>query len=310
MIDRLERLTTLVANLLSTRTPLTLEQIVENVPGYPSEKMSYRRQFERDKDTLRGIGVPISVETSGTETRYRILPSEYYLPALDLTPEEQAAIHVAVTAVRLPGVGTDTALWKIGGQEGEAVPVLASLPTTPALAELFDAYRKRATISFGYRGDTRRLDPYGLVFRRGHWYVVGRDHDREGPRSFRADRIDGDITVGPPGAFTVPEGLDPATLLRDDPMRFGSADASVEARVLVDADQAAFVIEELGEAAVETRQADGSVIVTITVTNRPAFLSFVLGLLERAEVLSPPDLRAEMVQWLDAIAAGAGTGAA
>lgn len=305
MADRLERLTTLVANLLDTRTPLTLEQIVRNVPGYPTEKASYRRQFERDKDTLRGIGVPISMETVGTETMYRIRPDEYYLPALDLTPEEQAAIHVAVTAVRLPGVGTDTALWKIGGQEGEAVPVLASLPTTPALAELFDAYRKRATVTFTHRGATRRLDPYGLVFRRGHWYVVGRDHDREGPRSFRADRIEGDITVGNPGAFTVPHGLDPATLLRDDPMRFGSEEASVEARVLVDAEQAAFVVEELGEAAVEVRNADGSVVVTTTVTNRAAFLSFVLGLLDRAQVLGPPDLRAEMVDWLDAIAGGA-----
>jgi proteasome accessory factor B len=305
MADRLERLTTLVANLLDTRTPLTLEQIVQNVPGYPAEKASYRRQFERDKDTLRGIGVPISVETVGAETMYRIRPDEYYLPALDLTPEEQAAIHVAVTAVRLPGVGTDTALWKIGGQEGEAVPALASLPTTPALAELFDAYRKRATVTFTHRGATRRLDPYGLVFRRGHWYVVGRDHDREGPRSFRADRIEGDIIVGRPGAFTVPAGLDPATLLRDDPMRFGSEESSVEARILVDAEQAAFVVEELGEAAVETRNADGSVVVTTTVTNRAAFLSFVLGLLDRAEVLGPPELRARMVEWLDAIAAGA-----
>ncbi|MCU1456254.1 MAG: pafB [Actinomycetia bacterium] len=305
MADRLERLTTLVANLLDTRTPLTLEQIVQNVPGYPEEKASYRRQFERDKDTLRGIGVPISVETVGNETMYRIRPDEYYLPALDLTPEEQAAIHVAVTAVRLPGVGTDTALWKIGGQEGEAVPALASLPTTPALAELFDAYRKRATVTFTHRGAKRRLDPYGLVFRRGHWYVVGRDHDREDPRAFRADRIDGEITVGNAGAFTVPEGLDPATLVRDDPMRFGSEDASVEARILVDAEQAAFVVEELGEAAVETRHADGSVVVTTTVTNRAAFRSFVLGLLDRAEVLGPPDLRAETVAWLDRISGDA-----
>ena len=62
MADRLERLTNLIAVLLDTRRPLTLEEIVDRVPGYPEERESYRRQFERDKATLREIGVPISLE--------------------------------------------------------------------------------------------------------------------------------------------------------------------------------------------------------------------------------------------------------
>jgi predicted DNA-binding transcriptional regulator YafY len=61
--DRLERLTNLVATLLDTRRPLTLEEIVDVVPGYPDDKLSYRRQFERDKDTLRGIGIPVRLES-------------------------------------------------------------------------------------------------------------------------------------------------------------------------------------------------------------------------------------------------------
>ena len=95
MTDRLERLTNLVATLLDTRRPLTLEEIVELVPGYPDDKMSYRRQFERDKDTLRGIGIPVrleGVDSFGPEQGYRIPPDEYYLPSLDLSSEEQAAL--------------------------------------------------------------------------------------------------------------------------------------------------------------------------------------------------------------------------
>ena len=46
-------------------------------------------------------------------------------------------------------------------------------------------------------------------------------------------------------------------------------------------------------------------IVEVTVTNRPAFRSFVLGFLEHAEILDPPDVRAEMIDWLEAVAAGA-----
>jgi proteasome accessory factor B len=89
--DRLERLTNLVATLLDTRRPLTLEEIVDLVPGYPDDKLSYRRQFERDKDTLRGIGIPVrleSVDELGPEQGYRIPPDEYYLPSLDLTADE------------------------------------------------------------------------------------------------------------------------------------------------------------------------------------------------------------------------------
>ncbi|HKF91976.1 MAG TPA: DNA-binding transcriptional regulator, partial [Acidimicrobiia bacterium] len=161
MTDRLERLTNLVATLLDTRRPLTLEEIVELVPGYPNDKLSYRRQFERDKDTLRGIGIPVrleSVDDLGPEQGYRIPPDEYYLPPLDLTSDEQAALHVAVTAVRLEGGPAPTeALWKLGGREGEAAHALAALPTVPALPALFDAYRTRSTVTFTYRGEGRHV---------------------------------------------------------------------------------------------------------------------------------------------------------
>jgi predicted DNA-binding transcriptional regulator YafY len=51
---------------------------------------------------------------------------------------------------------------------------------------------------------------------------------------------------------------------------------------------------------VEERRQDGSVVLAVHVTNRPAFRSFVLGFLDHAEVLGPPDLRDDMVSWLEA----------
>lgn len=305
--ERLERLTNLVATLLDTRRPLTLDEIVGRVPGYPDEKVSYRRQFERDKETLRGIGIPIALvplDQLGGEQGYRIPPDEYYLPALDLTPEEQAALHVAVTAVRLEGGAGPEALWKLGGVEGEAATALAALPSVPELPALFDAYRSAATVSFGYRGVRRRLDPWGLLFRRGHWYVIGHDHDRGEQRSFRVDRIDGRVEAGPPGAFEAPEGLDPSTLLGDEPWRYGD-DEAVVARVLVDARQAAVVAEQVGEASVVEHRADGSIVVALPVTNVEAFRSFVLGLLDAAEVLEPAELRTDIASWLERLASAA-----
>ncbi len=308
MIDRLERLTNLVATLLDTRRPLTLEEIVELVPGYPPDKLSYRRQFERDKETLRGIGIPVrleSVDGLGPEQGYRILPDEYYLPSLDLTPEEQAALHVAVTAVRLEGSPAPTeALWKLGGRVGEAANALAALPTVPALPALFDAYRTRATVTFTYRGETRRVDPWGILFRRGHWYVVGFDHDRAEQRSFRVDRIDSEVDAGPARAFEPPASLEPGAMLGDEPWQYGDEEA-VSARVAVDAVQAGAIVQQVGEEAVVDHGDDGSVVIELPVTNTAAFRSFVLGLLDAAEVIGPPELRDEMIAWLDDLARGA-----
>ena len=323
MADRLERLTNLVAVLLETGRPLTLEEIVERVPGYPAERESYRRQFERDKATLREIGVPIALEALyafDQETGYRIHREDYELPALDLTDDERVALHLAVTAVRLEGGAGEPAggagreaLLKLGGLEGAAAPTLAALPDVPALPALFDGYRRRARVTFAYRGGPRRLDPYGILFRNGHWYVVGFDADREAIRAFRADRIESGIEPGPGGAFERPEGFDPASALRDEPWRFGDEEP-VEALVLVSADQAGWVEADLGGRAVAERHDDGSVVFRLAVTNREAFRSFVLGLLDHAEVLAPPELRADMVRWLSALAgaeadAGAEAGA-
>jgi predicted DNA-binding transcriptional regulator YafY len=310
-VDRFERLTNLVAVLLATPRPLRLDEITERVPGYPPEGESRRRQFERDKETLRELGVPVAVVVTdsfgGTaESAYRIEPSEYYLPRLDLTPDEVGALTAAMAAVQLGTGSAHEAAWKLGGRthDGTAVPPLAALPVVEALPRLFEAYRRRAVATFAYRGEERRLEPWAIVFRRGHWYAVGRDGLRDAPRSFRVDRIGGEVVVGRPGAFERPAPFDPSRVLADEPWRSG-VDAAVEARLLVDADQAPWVSAQPG---IEVERGapegtGGAVVVRLAVTNRDAFRSFVLGLLDHAEVLGPPELRAEVTTWLDATAA-------
>jgi predicted DNA-binding transcriptional regulator YafY len=82
-------------------------------------------------------------------------------------------------------------------------------------------------------------------------------------------------------------------------------DEEVVARLLVDASQARWAVGALGEPAVAERRSDGSVVFDVIVTNRAGFRSFVLGFLDHAEVLGPPELRREMVDWLTQLA-GAG----
>src|SRR5262245_35828486 len=121
--SRVERVLNLLALLLDTRRPMSREEVVKAVSGYPTDIAANRRSFERDKEMLRGMGVPITVETlpgEAAEVGYRVLPDEYYLPNLELSDEETAALRVAVNAISLGSASAEGALMKLGGLPGEA----------------------------------------------------------------------------------------------------------------------------------------------------------------------------------------------
>src|SRR5215211_4396881 len=107
---KVERLVNLIALLLDTRRPLTLDQVAELVPGYDASGESLRRMFERDKEELRGLGVPVErapIDAWGSEEGYFIDPEAYGMPELDLAPDERAALALAARAwsgaTRAPG---------------------------------------------------------------------------------------------------------------------------------------------------------------------------------------------------------------
>ena len=77
--------------------------------------------------------------------------------------------------------------------------------------------------------------------------------------------------------------------------------SSVTAQLLVDADQAGWAEGHVGRGAVVERRDDGAVVLSVRVTNRDALRSFVLGFLDHAELLGPPELRADLVSWLEAL---------
>jgi proteasome accessory factor B len=314
--DPLERLTNLVALLLETRRPLTLEEITHELRGqYPARDPARRTAFERDKRQLRDEGVPLeqtvlSGDRAGA-TGYWIDRSRYALPDLGLTDDETRALQLAVATVHLGEDWGGDALLKIGRPEldsgpGER-PIVAALASSPDLPQLFAANSERATVAFGYRGRPRRLDPYGLLARSGFWYVMGFDHDASEVRTYRVDRIEGPVVPGPGGAFEIPAGFDPADTFPADAKMVGEGEV-VSARVWISAAQAPTVVRELGEAAVAERRPGGDLVVTVPYANRWALRAWVMGLVDDAEILEPEDLRAEMVRWLEELAAGAAAG--
>jgi proteasome accessory factor B len=260
---------------------------------------------------LREIGVPIETTVlSGPQagmSAYRIDRDRYELKDLHLEPDEMRALQVAVAAVR-PTQGRE-ALWKLGLDtiEGDAagdVAVTATVPELPNLPALRDASSRRVAVVFGYRGTPRRLDPYGLLLRTGFWYVVGRDHAHDDLRTFRVDRIEGDVAVLEGETFERPSGYDLRTAFPLDPKELGGGASGAVAVVRVGAARASGVVRELGPERVVARHADGTVDVEVPCANVTAFRSWVLGLLDHAEVLGPSDVRAAVVEWLTAMVRG------
>jgi proteasome accessory factor B len=307
---KLERLLKLTALLLETPRPLTAHEIRERLGAYPDENDAFRRAFERDKADLQAMGVPlVRQEVPGTDPivdGYRIPKDRYYLKDPGLAPDELAALRLASSVVQLEGLSATEGLLKLGGFVGEAESPAAGVGLAVGnlpgggVAPLFAAIAAQTPVRFAYKGERRTVDPYRLDFRRGRWYLSGHDHARGAERLFRLDRFESAVDQLDGPRFERPAVAVPGRPL--DPWLLGDGEA-VEARVLVDAAQAPWIVHHLGAGAVVEERADGSVVVAMSVTNRDNFRSFVLTFLDHAEILGPDDLRAEMVAWLERQAA-------
>ena len=221
-----ERLLNLVICLLATRRPLSAEQIRQAVPGYDRDSdEAFQRMFERDKNELREIGIPIEVHRDPWEEDpgYRIVRQAYELPEITLEPDEAAVLGLAAQVWQRASLAEAAggALLKLraAGVETDehAVSTLELRVDTrdPAFPALWEAVRDRRVVRFDYRAAgsgevmTRTLEPWGVVSRRGRWYVVGYDRDRRDTRVFRLSRITGEVKpIGKPGQVSVPEGVD------------------------------------------------------------------------------------------------------
>jgi proteasome accessory factor B len=211
-----ERLLSLVVCLLSSGRFLTATQIRAAVPGYPDSFDAFKRMFERDKDELRELGIPLetgSNSAAGEEPGYRISRQAYVLPDIRLEPDEAAVLGLAARVWRraeLAGAAAGGLLkLRAAGIDAEETTQPGIEPRLQAVeaafGSLWQAVRDRRPVTFAYRAagrsspQVRRLEPWGVVNRHGRWYVAGHDLDRAEPRVFRLSRIAGPVSfAGPP----------------------------------------------------------------------------------------------------------------
>jgi proteasome accessory factor B len=224
-----ERILNLTICLLVTRTFLPKSRIREIVEGYHDlSDQAFERTFERDKEELRRLGIPLQVGSFDPlftdEPGYRIERSDFELPPIELDAEEAAVVGVAARSWRHASVAESTrsALAKLraAGIEPDGAGLASLEPNVsanePAFEPLWHAVLERVRVSFGYRdGAIRTLEPWGLTSNKGRWYVIGHDTDRRATRMFKLSRITSTPKrVSKEGAYEVPDDLDLRSLAR------------------------------------------------------------------------------------------------
>lgn len=214
-VDRTERLLNLVLALMGTTRALPRQGIRDGVPGYgeATSDAAFERMFERDKDELRSMGIPIDtvVDDAGEVLGYRIVTSSYAMAPLDLTVAERSAIALAAQAWSTASLGpiAGTAVRKLEATSPEAGDWTAPAALTrvhmtsadAALLPLMQAIRTDRVVQFTYLTAAsdepmrRTLSPWRLSVESRHWRVTGFDHDRGDQRTFRLSRIRGQVNV-------------------------------------------------------------------------------------------------------------------
>lgn len=211
-----ERLFNLTCTLLYATEGLTKNQILQTVRGYDNEykeggnNSTLERKFERDKKSLRDIGIRIEADIPKIEdennqvTTYKIKRDSFSWPSsVKLTPRQLALLNLAAEAWAGGSLSTDasrgiTKLRALGvvGQSSDIIGISPKIHTfEPAFKDIDFAISESQVISFDYRnpktGDIqkRTLQPWLMRQIAGAWLVLGFDEDREQPRNFMLRRI-------------------------------------------------------------------------------------------------------------------------
>lgn len=210
-----ERLFSLVLALLATDAGLTKNEILSTVQGYrqkyshSGDNANLERQFERDKDDIRDLGVPLeTIESPGQagnnqNLRYRIPRGAYELPSdVRFSPEETALLNLAAM------------VWREGSLSGESrrailklrslgvattEPVLGYAPRVrvrePAFEPLSTALEKHNIVTFAYlkpgerESSVRTVAPLALIQHQGRWHLYAREQDSGAAKTFLLRRI-------------------------------------------------------------------------------------------------------------------------
>ena len=210
MSRKIERLINLTIALLATQRYLTKSEIFRTVDGYEGSAETKERMFERDKDDLRTLGITIDVGSFdpifNDEAGYRIRSENYQLDLGEITPTEISLLSLAADAwqgaafadaaqsaiLKLSSIGVPADPIDIPGLSPKLSNSSADLETVTAAIASSD-YLIFDYLATNLESQERTIIPFALSNRTGFWYVSGVDQEIQEVRTFRLDRVQGEI---------------------------------------------------------------------------------------------------------------------
>jgi proteasome accessory factor B len=210
-----DRLFHLILALMSSSYGLTKDQILSTVRGYREDteggmaRESIERRFERDKDSLRSLGIPLEAtippedDGNNKNTLYRIPKGAYDLPDdIEFSARDIALLNLAAAVWREGTLSKDARIAQMklasfGITVDERLVGFAPVISTrdPSLQALRDAIDQGVTVSFSYLkpGDTtaskRTVSPQALVNHEGRWHLYSHEASSGKHKTFLLRRI-------------------------------------------------------------------------------------------------------------------------
>ena len=332
--EKLIRQLSLISFLMAERRPVTALEIKQEVEGYSGmNDDAFARRFYADRSELESLGIELKVDKPAEgfyeAENYSLPPENFYLPAIEFSDSELGAMRTALSL--LDGEFAYAEPLRLALQQlswGKPSPLAApeqrsvALAVTAAaggrelsqrLSKIETAIFRRKTILFDYytmgrdAEETRRVDPYHLLFRGGQFYLIGHSHERGDVRVFRLSRIRGKVSYSSKSEhdFSPPEEFDPRPYASRADWQIG--EGTGRARVWLSERIAWLVERHFGHAGVVTPAAeaedapDEGVVFETDFADPRQLISWALGLGDRARILAPAELAGEAAERLELI---------
>src|SRR4051794_1021834 len=332
--EKLIRQLSLISFLMAERRPVSALEIKQDVEGYSQmNDEAFARRFYADRAELESLGILLKVDKPAEgyyeAENYSLPPENFYLPAIEFTSEELGALRTALTL--LDGkfayaeplrLALQQLSWgkpsPLGAPEERSVTMTMTAGAgghdlSQRLSKVETAIFRRKTIVFDYytigrdAEETRKVDPYHLLYRGGQFYLVGYSHERDDVRVFRLSRIRGKVGYSSKAEhdFAPPEDFDPRGYATRTDWQLG--DTIGRARIWLSDRVDWLVLRHFGHAGTVTQASevddapDDGVVFETDYANSRQIVSWVLGLGERARILGPPDLVEEAKKGVETV---------
>jgi predicted DNA-binding transcriptional regulator YafY len=325
--EKLIRQLSLISFLMAERRPVSALEIKQDVEGYSQmNDEAFARRFYADRAELESLGIHLKVDKPAEgyyeAENYSLPPENFYLPAIEFTDEELGALRMALSL--LDGEFAYAEPLRLALQQlswGKPSPLDAPEERSVALAvtagaggrelsqrlsKVETAIFRRKTIVFDYytigrdAQESRKVDPYHLLFKGGQFYLIGYSHERDDTRVFRVSRIRGKVGYSSKAEhdFNRPEDFDPRDYARRTDWQLGEPIG--RARIWLSDRIDWLALRHFGHAG-EVTEVDDGVIFETDYANARQMVAWVLGLGEHARVDGPPELVDEWRKRLELI---------